>query len=453
MKKVRIGGGQGFFGDINDAAIHMVKKGELQYLACDYLAELTLSILQRQRLRNPEKGFAQDFIVLLQDILQNCLDQKIKVLSNAGGMNVVRAVQEIVVTAKNLQIPKIKVGYVLGDDILARIPEMVADGISFANMDNGQEFSSLKGKIVNANVYYGHEPIVECLKMGADIVVTGRATDSALFLAPLIHEFGWQSDDWSKLAKGIIVGHLLECGGQGSGGNFDYDWRNVPAMDDLGYPIAEVGIDGEIEITKAPECGGLITEQVIKEQLLYEIHDPENYITPDVVVDISKAELKTVGKDRVAIKNINGRQRPEMLKLNIGYLAGYRTEGYLPYSWPDAYEKANFAAEILKKKLRRKGLAAEEILFDFVGFNSLHGPLSTPINGEENEVMLRIALRTKDREEALKLVPEIAPLQLNGPPGSCFFGGRPKISEIIGLWPTLIPRELVTLSPHIEEVK
>jgi hypothetical protein len=452
MKKIRIGGGQGFFGDINDAAIHMVNKGELHYLACDYLAELTLSILQRQRQRYPEKGFAQDFLVLLQEIIPTCLDRKIKILSNAGGMNVLGAVRAIESIARNLKIPPLKIGYVLGDDILADIAKLEADGIGFTNMDNGEDLSAIRKKIVNANVYYGQEPIIGCLEMGADIIVTGRATDSALFLAPLTYEFGWDRSDWPELARGIIVGHLLECGGQGSGGNFDYDWRGVPNMDDLGYPIAEVDHHGEIVITKAPDCGGLISEQVIKEQLLYEIHDPASYVTPDVIVDLSRVELETVGKDKVAIKKVDGRPRPEMLKLNIGYMAGYRVEGYLPYAWPDAHEKALYATEILQKRLRRKGIRVEEMVFDYLGVNTLHGPLATPANGKENEVVLRVSLRTHDRKEAQKLVPEIAPLQLNGPPGSCFFGGRPKISEVIGLWPTLIPRDAVVLTPHIDEV-
>ena len=370
MKTVRIGGGQGFWGDINDAAIHMVKKGELNYLACDYLAELTLSIMQRQRLRNPEKGYAPDFIAMLREILPECQKRKIKVMANAGGMNVQGAVEEIVKVAEALGTKGLKVGYILGDDLLGRLAEMRAQGIDMKNLDDGRDFSALGGKIVNANVYYGHEPLVECLGMGADIVVTGRATDSSLFLAPLAYEFGWQPQEWDKLSRGIMVGHLLECGGQGSGGNFDYGWRDVPNLDELGYPIAEVTEDGGIVITKAPECGGLISEQTCKEQLLYEIHDPANYITPDVVADISRARLTGLEKDRVRLEGIRGKQRPDQLKLCIGYSAGYKIEGYLPFAWPDAFDKAQYAAEIIQKRLKKKNLQAEEIRVDYLGLNA-----------------------------------------------------------------------------------
>lgn len=453
MKTIRIGGGQGFWGDINDAAIHMVKKGDLQYLACDYLAELTLSIMQRQRQRNPEKGFAYDFIAMLREILPLCLEKNIKVLSNAGGMNVRGAVAEVQKLAATLNVKNFKIGYVHGDDLLDKLADLQAQGIAMKNLDDGRDLSEIKDKIVNANVYYGHEPLVECLSMGANLVITGRATDSSLFLAPLAYEFGWKPQEWDKLARGIIVGHLLECGGQGSGGNFDYDWRNVPALDDLGYPIAAVGENGEIVITKAPDCGGMVSEQTCKEQLLYEIHDPANYITPDVIADVSQARLTGIGKDHVRLDGVHGKPRPDMLKLCIGYLAGYKIEGYLPFAWPDALDKAKCAADIIMKRLTRKGLKAEEVRVDFLGVNALHGPLASEPACEPNEVVLRIAMRTRDKKEAAKLVPEIAPLQLNGPPGACFFGGRPKVSEMIALWPTLIPRDAVKLTPNILEVK
>jgi len=453
LKTVRVGGGQGFWGDINDAAIHMVKTGNLQYLACDYLAELTLSIMQRQRQRNPERGFAQDFIDMLRVILKECMDKNIKVLSNAGGMNVPGAVNEIKKLAISQQISNFKIGYVTGDDLLEQLTDLQSQGITMKNLDNGRDFDEIKDRIVNANVYYGHEPILSCLEMGANVVVTGRATDSSLFLAPLAYEYGWKPQDWNDLAKGIIVGHLLECGGQGSGGNFDYGWRDVPDLDSLGYPIAAVSANGEIIITKAPGCGGLISEQTCKEQLLYEIHDPANYITPDVSVDVSKARLTQTGKDQVRLDDVFGKARPEQLKLCVGYQAGYKIEGYLPFAWPDAYEKAQCAAEILKKRLAKKGLQAEEIRVDYLGVNALHGPIAAPLTSEPNEVVMRMTIRTKDKKEAQKLAPEIAPLQLNGPPGACFFGGRPKVSEIIALWPTLIPRDAVKLTPHILEVK
>ncbi|MBF0528650.1 MAG: DUF1446 domain-containing protein [Deltaproteobacteria bacterium] len=453
MKTIRIGGGQGFWGDSNDAAIHMVKKGDLHYLACDYLAELTLSIMQRQRQRNPEKGFAHDFIIMLRDILKESLIKNVKILSNAGGMNVTGAVNEIVKLAAKLQVKDFKIGYVLGDDLLDDLQKLQSNGVALKNFDDGRDFAEIKDKVVNANVYYGHEPIKKCLEMGAHIVITGRATDSSLFLAPLAHEFGWKTDEWSKLARGIIVGHLLECGGQGSGGNFDYGWRSVPGLEELGYPIAAVRDTDEIVITKAPDCGGLISVETCKEQLLYEIHDPANYITPDVVVDISQAKLTGIEKNRVRLEDVSGKPRPDQLKLCIGYLAGYKIEGYLPFSWPDALDKAKAAAEIILKRLEKKGLKANRVRVDYLGVNALHGPVAPPPSGELNEVVLRIAIQTDDKKEAEKLAPEFSPIILNGPPGSCFFGGRPKATEIIALWPTLIPRESVELTSHVFEVK
>jgi len=455
VKKILIGGGQGFWGDSPDAAIHMVRHADLHYLACDYLAELTLSIMQRQKNRNPEAGYATDFVGLVKEIGRECFDKKIRIISDAGGMNITGCVKAIENFALKESMKGYKIGYVLGDDLKDRLTDLMAQGLEFNNMDDGRPLKEIKDKIVNVNVYYGHEPIVDCLQQGADIVVTGRASDSALFLAPLVHEFGWAPDDYDNLARGIMVGHMLECGGQGAGGNFDYDWRSVPRMDELGFPIAEV-TEQDIHITKAPDCGGLISEQSLKEQLLYEVHDPANYITPDVTVDISRVTLTQVGPDRVKMGGIKGKKRPDQLKLCVGYHAGYMVVTYLCYAWPDAYEKAKYAGEILMKKMQRKGLRADEIRIDYLGLNALHlnvADTSPELVQNLNEVVLRIAIRTQEKAEAAKIIPEVAPLQLNGPPGSCFFGGRAKVTEVIGLWPTLIPRDAVKLTSHILEVR
>jgi hypothetical protein len=421
-------------------------------MACDYLAELTISIMARQRIKNPQAGFATDFITLLQEIGKEAFDKRIKIISNAGGMNIEGCVEEVRKIALVRRMHGYKIAYVAGDDVSAKLKRFHAEGISLAGMDDGGDFNKIKDRIVNANVYFGHEPTAECLEMGADIVITGRSTDSALFLAPLQKEFGWARDDWNNLARGIIAGHLLECGGQGSGGNFDYAWRNVPRMDELGFPIAEIS-PNELVITKTPDTGGLVCEQSCKEQLLYEIHDPSAYITPDVIADISKASLVQCGENRVRVDNISGRKRPDTLKLSIGYMAGYKTTSMLSFAWPDAYEKARSAADILSKKMKRKNLRAEEMQIDYIGLNSLHlntAPMDEDRVKDLNEVVLRIGIRTDTREEAQKLVPEIAPLQLNGPPGASFFGGRAKVQEVIGLWPTLIPRDAVKLETRIE---
>ena len=454
-KKVKIGGGQGFWGDSNDAAIHMIRHSDIDYLGCDYLAELTLSIMQRQKLKNPAMGYARDFVGLVKEIGKEAYEKNIKILTDAGGMNIDGCVKEVSETLKEQGVEKFKIGYVTGDDMLARIPEMMKQGIGFQNMDDVGDFNEIKDKIVNANVYYGHEPIVECLKQEADMVITGRATDSALFLSPMMYEFGWAPDDYDNLARGIMTGHLLECGGQGAGGNYMYDWKSVPRMDELGFPIVELS-NNEMYITKAPDCGGIICEQSCKEQFLYEVLDPANYLTPDVNVDISHATLTNAGDNRVKVEGIKGKKRPDTVKLCIGYHAGYKVATYLSFAWPDAYEKAQYTADILMKKMKRKGLVAEEIRIDYLGVNALHlgvANMDPEMLKNMNEVVLRIAIRTKEKAEAAKIIPEISPLQLNGPPGASFFGGRAKVQEVIGLWPTLIPRDTLQLHSHILEVK
>lgn len=454
-KTIKIGGGQGFWGDSPDAAIEMVHSQDLDYLAMDFLAELTMSIMQRQKLQNPKAGYARDFIHIMDKIVETAYEKNTKVVTNAGGTNIEAAVEALKSVVQKKGIKGYKIGYVLGDDLMEQLPNLMAQGIPFINTDNGRKLEEIKDKILNVNVYHGHEPIEACLEKGADVVITGRSSDSALFMAPLKYEFGWKEDDYDNLARGIMVGHMLECGGQASGGNYDYDWRSVPDMDRLGFPIAEITKDTVI-VTKSPEMGGLITEQSLKEQILYEVHDPANYLVPDVNVDISKVTVKEMGKDRVRIDNISGKERPDQLKLSVGYHDGYKVETLLSFAWPDAYEKAKYAADILMKKMTRKNLVYEDIRIDYIGLNALH--LDVANMDEEhiknvNEVVLRIAIRTKTKEEAQKIVPEIAPLQLNGPPGASFFGGRAKVREVIGLWPTYIPRDAVKLESYVLEVE
>ena len=391
---------------------------------------------------------------MMKECGKEAYEKGIKVLTNAGGMNIKGLVDALAEQAAGQGLKGMKIGYVLGDEISSEIPRLLAEGMTFDNIDDVGNFNEVRDKIFNANVYFGHEPTLACLEQGADMVITGRSTDSALFLAPCIHELGWKADDWNNLARGIMAGHLLECGGQGAGGNYDYDWRSVPRMDELGFPIAEVS-ENDFVITKAPDCGGIICEQSCKEQFLYEVHDPANYITPDVTVDISQATLKQAGDNRVRVGNVRGKEKPEMLKVSMGYHAGYKVAGMLSFAWPDAYEKAQYAADILMKKMRKKGLKAEEVRIDYIGVNALHLAVAEtdPDKLKDlNEVVMRIAVRTLTKEEAYKLVPEIAPLQLNGPPGASFFGGRAKVQEVIGLWPTLIPRDAVRLTSHILEV-
>ncbi len=451
MKTIRIGGGQGFWGDLNDAPVVMAKQDRVDYMACDYLAELTLSIMRRQQERNPDKGYASDFITALKAMLPDLKEKGTKLITNAGGMNVKKCVEMAKKAIKDSGL-NMKVGYVLGDDVKDIIANMRAQGVTMAHMDTGESIDRILPKMVNANVYYGVEPILECLQGGADIIIVGRSTDTAMFEAPLIYEFGWSMDDWDAKATGILAGHLCECGAQATGGNYDYDWRNVPRPEFLGYPIAEVSEPGSLILTKTKNTGGLVTPQSVKEQLMYEIHDPAAYITPDVVADFSKITVEGLERDRVLVKGVTGHKRPDTLKLCVGYLEGYRNVAYLPYSWPDALEKAKLAAHILDKRMAMKQLKAIRTHIDYLGLNSLHGPLAAKMNEELNEVVLRYAIMTETKEEALKLTPEIAPVSnLNGPAQGCFFGGRSKPSEVFALWPTLIPRDAVKFTSYVEE--
>ena len=457
MKRIAIGGGQGFWGDSPDAAIDLLENGDIQYMACDYLAELTMSIMARQRIKDPSKGFAPDFVTrILEKAGATAYNRGIRILTNAGGMNIDGCVAAIREFAERQNLKGYKIGYVTGDDVSDQITKLAAEGWDFRNFDeNSGSFEEVTGgKIINANAYIGHEKLRECIAEGADVVITGRAADSALFLAPLAHEFSWAIDDWDNLARGIMAGHLLECGGQGSGGNYMYDWRGVPDMDRLGFPIAELTED-TFDITKTSTSGGLITEQCVKEQFLYEVHDPANYVTPDVTVDISNATITQVGKDRVRVGNVKGKPRPDTLKVGIGYHAGWKVVSMLSFAWPDAYEKAKYCGEVIMKKMEHLGMKVEDVHISYIGLNSLHlsvADMSPETVERLNECVLRIAVFSRDKSQVAKIIPEISPLQLNGPPGASFFGGRAHVQEVIGLWPTYIPRDRLDIRAQILEV-
>ena len=459
MKKIAIGGGQGFWGDSPDAAIHMIRNADIQYLACDYLAELTLSIMARQKIKDPSKGYAPDFVTrLLKEAGKEAKDKGIKLITNAGGMNVDGCVSTIKDWAESENLKGYKIGYVTGDDIKDKIPQLIKDGWDFPSMDtagstddSGVTFSDIKDKIYNCNAYIGHDNIKEAILEGADTVITGRAADSALFLAPLAYEFGWTGSDWDNLARGIMAGHLLECGGQGAGGNFMYDWKHVPDMEHLGFPIAELTED-TFDITKAPNCGGIISEQSVKEQFLYEVLDPANYLTPDVNVDISHAKVTQIGDNRVRIENIKGKEKPDTIKLCVGYHKGWKTVSMLSFAWPNAYEKARMCADVIMKKMKEKGMKADDVHISFIGLDALHldvADKSPETLARLNECVMRIAVFSEDKKECAKIIPEISPLQLNGPQGASFFGGRAHVQEVMALYPTVIPRDALDVRSHI----
>jgi hypothetical protein len=449
-KTIRIASGQGFWGDLPEAPVRQVEDGPIDYLMLDYLAEVTMSIMQKQRSRDPSAGYAKDFVLLMKQILPACVERNIKVTANAGGVNVAgcaRAVQDV---ARELGLSgKFRLGIVTGDDIMPRLDELLDRGIELRNMDNGEPLATVRDRIQSANVYLGAWPMVEALNGGAQIVITGRATDTGLTLAPMIHEFGWAADDWNRLAAGTIAGHIIECGAQASGGNCLYEWASVPNLANVGFPIVEAAADGTFVITKHERTGGWVIIPAIKEQLVYEMGDPREYLTPDCVADFTTVRLEYEGRDRVRVFGIEGRPATEFLKVSISYSAGYKAVGTLVYAWPDAYEKAKAADRILRSRLQRLGLQFDQILTEFVGVNATHGPLAGEPRGDLPEVQLRVAVRGQDRAAVERFTKEIAPLVLTGPPSvTGFAGGRPKVEEIVAYWPALIPKTEIT--PQVE---
>jgi hypothetical protein len=453
-QQIRIAAGQGFWGDLPDAPVRQVEGGPIDYLMLDYLAEVTMSIMQKQRSRDPSAGYAKDFVPLMKQILPACVERDIRVTANAGGVNVEGCANAVKEVARELGLSgKLKIGIVTGDDIMPRIDELLARGSALRNMDTGATLDTVRDRIQSANVYLGAAPMVEALNRGARIVITGRATDTGLTLAPLIHEFGWGIDDWNKLAAGTIAGHIIECGAQCSGGNCQYEWRSIPNLADVGFPIVEASPDGSFVITKHERTGGWVIIPSIKEQLVYEMGDPHKYITPDCVADFTTVQLEYEGRDRVRVFGVEGRPATDTFKVSISYSAGYKAVGTLVYSWPDAYDKARAADKILRARLDRLGLKFDEILTEFVGANATHGPLAGQPSPDVPEVQLRVGVRSENRQAVERFTKEIAPLVLTGPPGvTGFAGGRPKVEEIVAYWPALIPKTEIEAAVELIEV-
>ncbi len=450
MKKVRVAGGQGFWGDLLSAPVDQVRKGPIDYLMLDYLAEVTMSIMQKQRSRDPDAGYARDFVTLIEEILPDCVEKNIKVLSNAGGVNVEGCAEKIREVAINSGNTGLNIGVITGDDILGRLAEFIDKGIEINNMETGEPLTSIIDRVQAANVYLGAAPLVEALDKGAQIIVGGRLTDTGLTLAPIMHEFGWSFENWDQLATGTIAGHIIECGGQCSGGNCQYDWKNIPDLEDIGFPIIEAYENGEFVVTKHDDTGGRINIQSVKEQLLYEMGDPHEYITPDVIADFTTIKLAEDGENRVRVSGIKGKPKTEFYKVSIAYLDGWKSVGTLVYSYPEAYEKAKAADTILRKRLDRLGLQFDVILTEFVGVNATHGHLSGEPRDDIPEVQLRVGVRGKNRDHVARFTKEIAPLILTGPPGvTGFAGGRPKVEEIMAYFPALLPKTLIETTVEI----
>ncbi len=444
---IRIANGQGFWGDSLQAPVEQIRRGPIDYLTLDYLAEVTMSILQKQKARDPQAGYARDFVDLIARVLPDLKDRRVRVIANAGGINPMGCRDAVLEAAARQNIP-VKVATVTGDDITERLDQFLKRGIELKNMDTGEPLAAIRPQVERANVYFGAFPVAQALGLGAEIVITGRVTDAALTLAPMICEFGWSETDWDKLSAGIVAGHAIECGAQVTGGNCQVDWETMPDLDDIGYPIVEAEPDGTFCVTKHAGTGGRVTVASVTEQLLYEIGDPKQYITPDCVADFTTVRLDQAGPDRVRFSGIKGQPATNYYKVSISYTAGYKAMGSLVYTWPDAYKKARAADQILRRRLGRLGLRFDAIRTEFLGANACHGIAaaepSLEIEPHLPEVVLRIGVRSENRAAVERFTREIAPLVLNGPPAVAGLGlGRPHVEEIVAFWPSLIPKSEV----------
>lgn len=438
-KTVRIGAGLGFYGDSFLPALDVIQNGRIEYLCCEHLAELTLAILKKDQLKNPELGFARDLIPMLKLLWPEAQKRGVRIVSNAGGLNPKAAAMAAKRLAEELGL-RVKIALIEGDDLLGSLAEF----FPLKHLQTQEPLpEDIKDRLVFANAYLGAAPIAQALKEGADLVLTGRVADCSLFLAPCLHELGWGLDDLERLAQGTLAGHLLECSAQVTGGNHGGDWEGIEGLENIGYPIAEVG-DGSVLITKTPASGGRVSFDTVREQLLYEMHDPSSYLTPDLILDITQVRLKEVQKNSVLVTGAKGRPRPDSYKAVMGYQDGFMGQAILGYSWPEALKKAKKASEILTYKIKTLGLPIEEVHTSFLGFNSFFEELAdTEAAKELNEVYLRLAVRTQSLKAAQALSRLAVPLALQGPPTASGFIGFERTRELIGLWPTSVDRGAV----------
>jgi hypothetical protein len=445
MKSVRVGAGLGFYGDSWQPVRASIERGGVQYIASDHLSELTLAILQKDRQKDPAAGYARDGLPMLMDLWPLAAPRGVKFILNAGGLNP-QGAREAIARAFRGKGWKATIATVSGDSVMERLDELRAAGDPLAHMDTGAGLDTVRSRMLFANAYLGAQPIVRALEQGADIVLTGRVADAALALAPLVHELGWQWDDWDKLALGLTVGHLLECSGQGSGGNFGSaaEWAEIPDYAHLGYPIAEVTADATALLTKAPGTGGRISFDTLRQQLLYEVHNPHAYFSPDVVLDMGTLKFDDQGNDRVKLAGARGAARPQTLKIVGGYQDGWMGAGIIGFSWPQAYAKCAKAADTIQTLVAERGWAVEETSVEYIGYDSLLGANADPTYRDQlNECFLRMTIRTQDRKVADAYGRLFPRLGLSGPPYVGSMKGVQSAKELLGIWPALVRRELV----------
>jgi len=445
VRKIRISAGAGYGGDRFEPAIELIEKGNINYLVYECLAERTIALYQLAKTKNPELGYNPQLEKRLRPVLEPCFRKGIRIITNMGAANPIAAGEKVAQMARDLGLHGLKIAIVLGDDVID-----IIKNYSGKVLETGEDLEVYSAKMVSANAYLGCQAITEALLTGAGVVITGRVADPSLFLAPMVYEFGWRLNDYSVLGQGTVIGHLLECAGQVTGGYFaDPGYKDVPRLWELGFPIAEVQENGEAIITKPEGSGGLVSEDTCKEQLLYEIHDPAAYVTPDCIADFTGVCLKQIGSDQVKVTGGNGRERPEQLKVSIGYFDSYIGEGEMSYGGAGAVERAQLAAGIVRRRLELRGSKPLEIRYDLIGIDSLHGTWISQGKGQPYEVRLRVAGRFCTKEEAEIIGDEVETLYTNGPAAGG--GAKKSVREVLAVISTLVPRSKVQTKVLLKE--
>ncbi len=446
---IRIGNAAGFLGDNLDAPRLLAEEGELDYLTLEYLAELTLSILARVREKNPTAGYAGDFLAALRSLVPALERQpKLKIVTNAGGMNPAACARAVAAVLAEAGLGQVAIGVVSGDDVFSDIARLQTAGCRLEHFETGEPLDTSKLSLVSANAYLGAKPIVEALAGGARIVITGRVADASLTVGPAVHEFGWDWQDWNRLAAASVAGHVIECGAQATGGLHRH-WEQLD-LGHVGYPIAELDADGKVVITKPPGTGGRVNRQTVTEQLLYEIGDPRHYLTPDVDVDFTTLEVRDAGPDRVQVENATGRTAPPSYKVSAAYRNGFTASGQLLVCGRDAASKAEVCGRMIFERLTTAGYEFDEKLVECLG-TGVSAPGFKP-SGEVREVMLRVSVRDARREAVERFTKEFAPLITSGPPGLAgYASGRSAVRPVFAYWPTLVPKDLVTARVEVRK--
>jgi hypothetical protein len=440
---IRIGNGCGFWGDNRDAPVLLAEHGRLDYLTLEYLAELTMSILALQKQRHPEAGFAADFLDALEGLTTQLRAQLgLKIVTNAGGMNPTACAARARAILDQAGLADRRIGVVQGDDLLPRLDQLLAEGHPFTNLDTGEPLAPVRSRVVSANAYLGARPIVDALRQGAAVVITGRVADASLTLGPAVHEFGWAWDDWDRLAGGTVAGHLIECGAQATGGLWCH-WQEAPDLGNVGYPVAVLEADGTLALTKPPGTGGAVNGETVAEQLLYEVGDPAAYLTPDVTADFRSVRLSETGRDVVRIEGARGQPATDSYKVSIAYRDGFTASGTLVVFGPGAAAKARRCGEMILERLRRAGVEPEASNVECLGAGDCVPGVAE--RADPPEVVLRVAVRDARRAVVERFTKELAPLVTSGPPGvTGYTTGRPAVREVFAYWPALVAKSAVT---------